>query len=156
MSYVCCLSSWIEGSSFHYVGQNNSQSPLERNQPDATQTQPTQTAYSLRSHCEIRNLTGLTIMSGLLSAHSKYMVNGLQREELVISQPHFQQKQQHSSSPAHSDRFLQKMLRPVQSNSKALLFVYLQVKMYLIKRTRKCKQLSHRAEGHSITTVITL
>lgn len=94
-STVCCLSSWIE-LFISLRWSNNSQSPLEQNQSEATQTQPTPTAYSLWPYCEIRNQTGVTIMSGLLSAHSKYMVKGLQCEELVISQPHLQQKQRYS------------------------------------------------------------
>lgn len=153
---VCCLSSWTE--LFILLRRsNNSQSRLKRNHTDASQTQPTPAAYSLWPYCEIRNRTGVTIMSGLLSAHSKYMVNGLQREELVISQTHLQQqKQQYPSSPEHSNKFLWKMPRSAPSNSKTLLFVYLQVKMYLIKRIGKCKQPSHCTEGHPITVVTTV
>lgn len=110
---VCCLSSWIEVFiSLHW--SNNSRSPLEQNHTDATPTQPTPTAYSLWPYCEIRRRTGVTIMSGLYGAHSKYMVNGLQREELVISQPC-------SSSPVCGNRFLWKMQRPAPSNSNTII-----------------------------------
>lgn len=83
------LLSFILDRAIHFITwSNKSQSPLKRSQPDATQTQPSPATASPGPCCEIRNLTAVTIMSGLLGAHSKYMVNGFERKELVISQPH--------------------------------------------------------------------
>lgn len=144
---VCCLSSWIElFSSLDW--SNKSLSPLEQNQPDATQTQSSPAATSLGPCWEIRNLTGVTIMSGLLTAHSKYMVNRLEHEELVISR--------YSSLPVRNNRFLLKMLRPAPSMSETRSFIYLQVKTQIIKTIQTCKQLPHGAQGHPTTTVIIL
>lgn len=152
MSYG--LLSFILDRAIHFITwSNKSQSPLKRSQPDATQTQPSPATNSSGPCCEIRNLTGVTIMSGLLSAHSKYMVNGFEHKKLVISQPHSSRDSSHRQCAAIG--FYGKCWGRHQAWA-SQLFIYLQVKTQIIKMIQTCKQLSQGPQGHPIITVVIL
>lgn len=150
MSYG--LLSFILDRAISLLGQTKVSLPSSKASLMQLKTQPSPATTSPGPCCEISNLTGVTIMSGLLGAHSKYMVNGFEHKELVISQPHSSRDSSTRHRQCATMGFYGKCWGLHQAWARCT-FIYLQVKTQIIKTKQTCKQLPQRPQGHPITKV---